>query len=349
MHGIVNGIEEGVWCPQSSPLLPPTHRFSKHDTSGKQCAKEALFTDMQWPWEGWDHDQDPSTTAAESKNASPRIQSKKPRMPPLVVFVGRLDAQKGVDVLLNALPAVLARGVKGVKGGAESKNHGAGMQDARVAMLGCGDERLEQRVVAAGASHPARVRGWVGFDVALAHRLIAAADVVVVPSRFEPCGLIQMQAMQVRTLLPFPSPTNTRTRTRTRTRTHTHTHAHTSHAPCFPALSFSFSFSLQCGAVPVVANVGGLADTVEDFNPLGGEDGLGSGTGFTFAPCTPEALADALALALATWEASVGPGGEAPAPHSPWGRLMARGMTQDHSWRRAAGTYELVCRWAMTA
>jgi granule-bound starch synthase len=94
---------------------------------------------------------------------------------PLIGYVGRLEDQKGVDLLLAALPA-LAPGVQ-------------------VVVLGTGKKTIEAAVEAAAAAAPGRVAAAVRFDTPLAHRLFAGADFIAVPSRFEPCGLIQLQAM----------------------------------------------------------------------------------------------------------------------------------------------------------
>ena len=88
---------------------------------------------------------------------------------PLCVFVGRLDYQKSPDVLLAAVPALVGAG-------------------AQVVMLGSGDKAIEGEMAAAEAAHPSSFRGWRGFSVPVSHRLFAGADIVIVPSRFEPCG-----------------------------------------------------------------------------------------------------------------------------------------------------------------
>ena len=66
----------------------------------------------------------------------------------------------------------------------------------QVVLLGSGAPDYEARLVQAQADFPYHVRGVVGFDVPLSHRLLAAGDVLLMPSRFEPCGLNQMHAMR---------------------------------------------------------------------------------------------------------------------------------------------------------
>ena len=100
---------------------------------------------------------------------------------PLAVVVTRLADQKGVDLIVPLL----------------------GFLDrlpGQVAVLGDGDAVLADALTAAAAAHPDRVAFRRGYDEALAHRLTAGGDLFLMPSRFEPCGLVQMQAMRYGTL-----------------------------------------------------------------------------------------------------------------------------------------------------
>jgi starch synthase len=99
----------------------------------------------------------------------------------LLVAIGRLTHQKGWDVLVDALPALLERG-------------------ASVALLGDGDPDLADRLRAAARRWPERVAVTIGWDESLARRLYAGADGVLIPSRFEPCGLVQLVAQRYGTL-----------------------------------------------------------------------------------------------------------------------------------------------------
>ncbi len=96
---------------------------------------------------------------------------------PLFGVVSRLSAQKGLDLVLAAAPVALADG-------------------AQLVVQGSGERGLEQALLALAASFPGQVGVRVGYDEAGAHRLIAGADVVLVPSRFEPCGLTQLYALR---------------------------------------------------------------------------------------------------------------------------------------------------------
>jgi starch synthase len=96
---------------------------------------------------------------------------------PLVATVARMDVQKGFDLIVEAAPDLVARG-------------------ALLAVLGTGDQGLEQRVGELAQRHPGRVAARFAFDPALAKRFYGGADIFLVPSRFEPCGLNQLYAMR---------------------------------------------------------------------------------------------------------------------------------------------------------
>ena len=95
--------------------------------------------------------------------------------------VSRLTSQNGLDLMLAALPALLKRG-------------------AQFVLQGAGEPALEAAFLAAAQSHPRQVGVRVGYDEAFAHRLIAGSDAIVVPSRFEPCGLTQLYGLRYGTL-----------------------------------------------------------------------------------------------------------------------------------------------------
>jgi starch synthase len=100
---------------------------------------------------------------------------------PLFGVVSRLTPQKGLDLLLACLPEFVADG-------------------SRLAILGSGDSDLEHGFSAAAAAHQGRIAVEVGYDEALSHLIIAGADIILVPSRFEPCGLTQLYALRYGTL-----------------------------------------------------------------------------------------------------------------------------------------------------
>jgi starch synthase len=174
---------------------------------------------------------------------------------PLVAMVGRLAEQKGVDLVAAALPDMLR-------------------MEAQLAVLGSGRRDYEELFQRAARELPERVAARVGFDEGLAHCIEAGADLFLMPSRFEPCGLNQM-------------------------------------------------YSLRYGTIPVVRAVGGLEDSVEDF------DGFRSGTGFKFREYHPAAMTTALRRALDVYRDA-----------SAWRGLMERAMAEDNSWRHSAERYE---------
>jgi starch synthase len=100
---------------------------------------------------------------------------------PLFGVVSRLTPQKGLDLLLAIVPQLIAGG-------------------GQLALLGSGDALLERGFAAAARAHRDCVAVELGYDEALSHQIFGGADVVLIPSRFEPCGLTQLYAMRYGTL-----------------------------------------------------------------------------------------------------------------------------------------------------
>ncbi|XP_051191141.1 soluble starch synthase 2-1, chloroplastic/amyloplastic isoform X3 [Lolium perenne] len=234
-QGIVNGIDTADWNPKSDVHLKSdgyaNYSLETVQTGKAQC-KAALQKELGLPVRG---------------------------DVPVIAFIGRLDNQKGVDLIAEAMPWIAG-------------------QDVQVILLGTGRQDLEDTLRRLESQHYDRVRGWVGFSVRLAHRMTAGADILLMPSRFEPCGLNQLYAMMY-------------------------------------------------GTVPVVHAVGGLRDTVQQYNPYE-EVGLG----WTFENAEANRLIDALGHCLNTYRNY----------KSSWEGLQRRGMMQDLSWDTAAKCYEEV-------
>jgi starch synthase len=95
----------------------------------------------------------------------------------LLGVVSRLSWQKGLDLLLETLPLVLGEGVQMV-------------------LLGSGEADLQEQYSAAAKSQPQQVGVFIGYDENLAHLIQAGSDALIVPSRFEPCGLTQLCALR---------------------------------------------------------------------------------------------------------------------------------------------------------
>lgn len=100
---------------------------------------------------------------------------------PTLAIVSRMTAQKGLDLVARLVPEL----------------HGLG---ARLAVLGTGEPGLEDAFREAARIYGDNVRTAIEFDVPLSHKMIAGADILLVPSRFEPCGLTQMYAMRMGTV-----------------------------------------------------------------------------------------------------------------------------------------------------
>ena len=152
LSGILNGVDYQVWDPENDPWLPAS--FSAFALDGKAVCKAAM-------------------QASAGLDQNPRA--------PLFAVVSRLADQKGADLLLAALPALVRQG-------------------AQLILLGTGERFLEEGFAAAAVAHPRAVWARFNYDEAMAHRMVAAADVILVPSRFEPCGLTQMYGLRYGTL-----------------------------------------------------------------------------------------------------------------------------------------------------
>ncbi|OEL33344.1 Soluble starch synthase 1, chloroplastic/amyloplastic [Dichanthelium oligosanthes] len=100
---------------------------------------------------------------------------------PLIGFIGRLDYQKGIDLIQLIMPDLI-------------------QEDIQFVMLGSGDPELENWMKSTESNCRDKFRGWVGFSVPVSHRITAACDILLMPSRFEPCGLNQLYAMRYGTV-----------------------------------------------------------------------------------------------------------------------------------------------------
>jgi starch synthase len=100
---------------------------------------------------------------------------------PILGMISRLDSQKGLDLLVAVVDEILAL-------------------DTGLVVLGSGDEVIQASLEKARKKHPERVGFKIGFDETLAHRIMAGADIFLIPSRYEPCGLTQMYALKYGTV-----------------------------------------------------------------------------------------------------------------------------------------------------
>lgn len=100
---------------------------------------------------------------------------------PLFCVISRLTEQKGLDALVGVLPYLVERG-------------------GQLAMLGAGQTELEQAYATAAAAHPGQIGAVFGYDEAFSHQLQGGSDAILIPSRFEPCGLTQLYGLRYGTL-----------------------------------------------------------------------------------------------------------------------------------------------------
>jgi starch synthase len=149
LHGILNGVDYTYWDPARDSHLPA--KYSPEDLAGKARCKASLIKKLNL---------DPSLTER-----------------PLMAMISRLDAQKGLDLLVQILDDVLEL-------------------DIGLVVLGSGDEGIQEAIQRAADRHPGQVGLSIGFNEPLAHEIMAGVDIFLIPSRYEPCGLTQMYALK---------------------------------------------------------------------------------------------------------------------------------------------------------
>ena len=175
---------------------------------------------------------------------------------PLFGMVTRLTFQKGIELIQQVVPDLMRA------------------EDFSLAVLGSGEAEYEQFFEWLIQEFPGRVGFYRGFNNPLAHRIEAASDLFVMPSRYEPCGLNQM-------------------------------------------------YSLRYGTVPVVRATGGLADSVQHFDPK-----TGQGTGVVFHDFDANGLKWAMNTALKLY-----------ANKNAWKRVVYNAMQKDYSWDEQGAKY----------
>lgn len=173
---------------------------------------------------------------------------------PLLVMTSRIAEQKGFDLILDILDSLIR-------------------MDIQMIIMGDGDKKYISRLKKYHKAHPKKII-WVPFDRKSETSLYAAADMVILPSRFEPCGLVQM-------------------------------------------------ISSRYGAVPIVRDIGGLSDTVTDYNPR-----TGRGDGFEFKKYDSRDLLVAIVRAISAYE-----------HEEEWQKLVQHVMRRSTSWEIPARKY----------
>lgn len=157
LRGVVNGIDINDWNPAVDVHLE-SDGYQKYSVDnyreGKAACKAALQRELGLP-------------------VNPDV--------PMLGFIGRLDYQKGVDLIVDNYEWLMSEGVQ-------------------LVLLGSGRDDLEGMLRDMENRNNDKCRAWVGFSTATAHRITAAADILLMPSRFEPCGLNQLYAMEYGTV-----------------------------------------------------------------------------------------------------------------------------------------------------
>jgi starch synthase len=152
LSGVLNGVDEAVWNPATDARI--SHHFDAKRLKGKAECKAGLQAQLG---------------LAVKPDA------------PLLVIVSRLTEQKGLHLMLHALPHWIERG-------------------GQFALLGSGDAWMESAFRTAAQARPESVAVRIGYDEDFAHSLVAAGDLIGVPSHFEPCGLTQLYGLTYGTL-----------------------------------------------------------------------------------------------------------------------------------------------------
>jgi starch synthase len=230
--GILNGVDYENWDPRHDPNL--SAYFGPQDLRGKLINKEMLI----------------ATLGLEMATSQP-----------IIGMVTRLTEQKGIDLLMGVLPALLPA------------------REFGLVVLGNGDPKYVAFFKDLAQRFAGRVAYVSSFDEPLAHLIEAGSDIFLMPSRYEPCGLNQM-------------------------------------------------YSLRYGTIPVVRNTGGLADSVQHFDPSSG-----LGTGCVFNDYDAPAVRWAIETVL-DWYAT---------PRI-WLRLRQNAMAKDFSWSRQILEYDSLYR-----
>jgi len=151
LYSVLNGIDPEVWGPSKDAFIP--HHYSSDDLSGKVVCKSKLM----------------SSLFGHAYNESENV--------PLVGMVGRLSAQKGLNLVIQSVSELVSFGVK-------------------LAILGKGENIFHRTLTKMARKYKGAVSVTIGFEEARARQIYAGSDFFLMPSRYEPCGLGQLIAMR---------------------------------------------------------------------------------------------------------------------------------------------------------
>ncbi len=170
LMGILNGADYSVWNPENDKFLK--ENYSEKKIEGKIVCKKDLIESLCLP---------------------PKLMDR-----PIIGFIGRLRSQKGIDLFIDIIPALVEK-------------------DVGVVILGEGDSEYEAGLLNLVERYPGNISGLVGYTEEMAHKIQAGADIFLMPSRYEPCGLTQMYSLRYGTppvatavgglkdtIIPFP-------------------------------------------------------------------------------------------------------------------------------------------------
>ncbi|MBI3260369.1 MAG: glycogen synthase [Ignavibacteriae bacterium] len=284
-HGIVNSMKTGIMFADKITTVSPTYsqeiRWAKYG-EGLQNNLNERGGDLIGVLNGvdyteWDSEKDTMLYNPYSKDTLSLKESNKQKFLrdcglsenealqniPLVGMVTRLTDQKGIELLEQTIENFLSYGVM------------------RFCIIGSGERKYEDFLRYIARKFPRRALIQIGYNTEQSHKIIAASDFLLVPSRFEPCGLTQM-------------------------------------------------YALKYGTIPIVRATGGLADTIEEFNPTSM-----TGTGFLFSAYQRKDFAAAIRRALSVYSVQ---------PY--WNIIRANAMECDFSALRSGKTYIDVFNWA---
>jgi starch synthase len=151
LFGILNGVDEQQWNPAQDSYIAQS--YDVRSLKGKRVCKEALQKEFHLPV----------------------------KEVPLIGMITRLTAQKGMDLVIEALDELMRL-------------------DLQLVVLGTGEPEMEQALKSAMRRYPEKLSVRIGFDEPLSHRIEAGADFFMMPSRYEPCGLNQMYSLRYGTV-----------------------------------------------------------------------------------------------------------------------------------------------------
>jgi len=237
LSGILNGIDESYWNPGTDNYLK--QKYNRRSLDKKSLNKTELQKELNLPVD---------------KSMS------------MMGMVSRLVEQKGLDIILQTLEALLSIPVQ-------------------LVILGTGETHYEILLLEWAQKHPDKLKVIIGYDESLAHQIEAASDIYMMPSTFEPCGLNQL-------------------------------------------------YSLRYGTLPIVTQVGGLADTVTDANKENIENKTANG--FVLTKKSPTDFLDTAKRALDLYRKP-----------ELWRQLQITAMSSDFSWQTSAEHYISLYQQAM--